>query len=81
MNRPLFLALVLAAAAASAQDRFEIQVYDTEVAQPGEPGLELNLGVGRGFGEGDAWVAKAIIGVHPQAETAVPSGQRSGASP
>lgn len=39
------LGLVLAAATcpARAQDRFEIQVYDSEVAAAGEPGLELHL--------------------------------------
>ena len=38
------LGLLLAAASsrAEAQDRFEIQVYDSEVAAAGEPGLELH---------------------------------------
>lgn len=41
--RALFAAVVCAAAAAHGQDRFEIQVYDSEVAREGEPGLELHL--------------------------------------
>jgi hypothetical protein len=41
--RMLFLALFLFAAGAQAQDRFEIQVYDSEVAQAGQPGLEMHL--------------------------------------
>jgi hypothetical protein len=43
MTRALLACLLLTAAAASAQDRFEIQVYDSEVAKPGEPGLEMHL--------------------------------------
>jgi hypothetical protein len=30
------------------------------------PWFDFNLGVGRGFGSGDAWVAKAILGFHPR---------------
>lgn len=37
------LAVLAAASPAYAQDEFEIQVYDTETAHQGEPGLELHL--------------------------------------
>ncbi len=40
--RIITLALSLAAFSASAQDRFEIQVYDSEVAEAGHFGLELH---------------------------------------
>jgi hypothetical protein len=39
----VLLAALSIATAATAQDRFEIQVYDSEVAAAGEPGLELHL--------------------------------------
>ena len=42
MPARLLIALLLASFAATAQDRFEIQVYDTEVAEPGRLGLELH---------------------------------------
>lgn len=38
----LFLLALAVATGAPAQDRFEIQVYDSEVAAAGEPGLELH---------------------------------------
>jgi len=43
--------------------------------------FDLNLGVGRGFGEGEGWVAKAILGLHPRGEPILPSGQRNGEPP
>ncbi len=36
---------LLVARAAAAQDQFEIQVYDSETARPGESGLEMHLNV------------------------------------
>jgi hypothetical protein len=39
---PAAIVLLLAARAATAQDPFEIQVYDSETAHPGETGLELH---------------------------------------
>jgi hypothetical protein len=36
-------ALVLAATPARAIDRFEIQVYESDINEPGQPGLELHL--------------------------------------
>jgi len=39
------LPLCLAAGAAKAQDRFEIQVYDSETAPAGSPGIELHANV------------------------------------
>jgi hypothetical protein len=41
--RPAFLVLLLCAAAARAQDPFEIQVYDAETAPPLTPGVEIHL--------------------------------------
>jgi hypothetical protein len=41
--RPAFLVLLLCAAAARAQDPFEIQVYEAETAPPLTPGLETHL--------------------------------------
>src|SRR5471032_2268065 len=43
--------------------------------------FDLNLGVGSGFGEGEGWVAKAILGLHPRGEPILPSGQRNGEPP
>ena len=40
--RPIALLFLLAALPAAAQDRFEIQVYDTEVAEAGHFGLEIH---------------------------------------
>jgi hypothetical protein len=52
VTRAALAICVLFAARASAQDRFEIQVYDSEVAAAGEPGLELHLNyVARGSAE------------------------------
>ncbi len=45
----VLLAILLCAAAARAQDAFEIQVYDTQTAPPLTPGVEIHLnGVLRG---------------------------------
>jgi hypothetical protein len=40
---PLVSSRSLASGTASAQDAFEIQVYDSETARAGEPGLEIHL--------------------------------------
>jgi hypothetical protein len=34
--------------------------------------LDLNVGLGRGFGSADPWVAKAIIGIHPKSAPSAP---------
>jgi len=39
----IVLAIVAHAALASAQDEFEIQVYDADTARPGDPGIEMHL--------------------------------------
>src|SRR5262245_32903269 len=41
----LVIAFMVSAAAAHAQDRFEIQVYDSETAPPGEFGVEHHINV------------------------------------
>jgi hypothetical protein len=62
--RAIFVAVVCAAAAAQAQDRFEIQVYDSEVARAGEPGLEVHVNYvasGSSFAEGPELTANHVL--------------------
>jgi hypothetical protein len=34
--------------------------------------VDLDVGLGRGFGSAEPWVAKAIFGIHPKSAPSIP---------